>query len=196
MNEQIAVTPPTEAPIVSEALNNGSDAPVNLDAELSAIFDRNHVTNGADRDDNGKFTSPDPEKAEAVTETPSEVDASATEATGQGEETATETAVAEAVPLPSSWRDKSDDWSKLPDTTKQWIAEHENATQRTLSEQGRTISTLKPVQDVIKANEHLFTGRTKPDGSRVSPHEAIAFLFDAQAKLDQNPVQALIGIAR
>jgi hypothetical protein len=185
-----------EAPVQQVEIPGTAEtvAPANLDDVLSNIYDREVTQNGSDRGDDGKFVSPNPETPES----PAAEEASVQSEPGEGEEQTQEsqTLTPAEVPLPSSWRDKADAWAKVPADVKPWLAEHDARTNQTLSEQGRTIATLRPVQDVIKANEHLFNGRTKPDGSRVSAHEAIAFLFDAQAKLDQNPVQALIGIAK
>jgi hypothetical protein len=171
-----------EAPVQQVEIPGTAEtvAPANLDDVLSNIYDREVTQNGSDRGDDGKFVSPNPETPES----PAAEEASVQSEPGEGEEQTQEsqTLTPAEVPLPSSWRDKADAWAKVPADVKPWLAEHDARTNQTLSEQGRTIATLRPVQDVIKANEHLFNGRTKPDGSRVSAHEAIAFLFDAQAQ--------------
>jgi hypothetical protein len=162
---------------------NGADttAVPDLDTELGNIFDRNHVTNGADRE-NGRFVSPDPEKREQ--EKPSETEGASSPPVTQSEGEQTEAVVAAVAP-PPTWQHKTDQWAKLPADMQAVVAEIENGLQTKLSDMGRQLSTVRPVADVLKANEHLYNQR-QVNGRPVSAHEAVAFLFGAQERLD-NP---------
>jgi len=187
---QIAESLPSASP---PPAMNGTETQVNtpsLDDKLMSIFRRDNETNGADRGENGKFVSPSKD-----TETPEAGAASSSPEAGQGEEAAKSSALTEAVPLPPSWQHKSEQWGKLTPEAQQIIAEHEQSVNRTLSDNGRQIAAVKPVQDVLKAFESSYAGLKKPNGEPVRPHEALATLFQAHKELTANPVDKLIQLA-
>lgn len=188
MSEQQTIEQaPSAAPLPPPMPETDTTPAPDMDKLLSDVYDRGYVTNGADRADDGKFVSPEP-----VSPAAESVSSSAVEAGGEGAESSEQASslAATEVPLPVSWTDKSADWAKLPPELRTWVAEHENRTQKTMTEQGRTIAAMKPVQDVLKQYEQAYAGRAKA-------HEAVQFLFDAHSKLE-NPgtrIQALLGLA-
>jgi hypothetical protein len=178
-----------EAP--SQVTPEAAPAP-DVDTELSAVFDRLNVTNGADRGDSGKFTSPNPETPSE----PAEVASPEADTQGQGEGAEPDPTLTGTAPLPPSWQHKPELWEKLPPESRQWAAEVERRHQQTLSEQGRTIATAKPLMEVVKAHEQLYAGRSMPDGRPVTPADAVNFLLAAQSRLDSgNPVPEILRIA-
>lgn len=180
MSDQTVIDTSTAAPVI--------DAPPSeavLEAQLSDIFDRNMVNNGADRGDDGKFTSPNAEAAVADVSAATIDPSSTVEAEGEG--SAAPNAPAE-VPLPPNWRGLDETWAKIPAELRQTIAEHEQGLHETLSHQGRALSEVKPVQDVLKHFAPAYEGK-------IAPHQAMATLFQAHAELEANPTAKLLQLA-
>ena len=174
---------------------------LDYDAIMGEAYDRITTQNGADRDDNGKFISPNPVNDDAPIEPVADEGepASALEGADKGEsadEPVESTLQESTVSPPPSWQHKRDVWDKLDPAAREVIAERESELNNKLSEQGRQIAAAKPIHDTVSQFKHLYEGRTKPDGSPVSAMEATAFLFDAQAKLDnpQTRLQTIVGI--
>ncbi len=174
------------------ALSGGLPDAATMDAELASVFDRMVTNNGADRAADGKFASPNPppETPSGETDASSEVDPQS-----EGEAAAEDKTLTEAVPLPPSWQHKAEAWGKLPREAQEAISEHEQGIQRTLSDNGRQMAALKPMQDVVKAYEPSFANLKKADGSPIKPHEAVATLFQAHKELTTNPVGKLMQLA-
>jgi len=171
------------------------------DAIMGEAYDRITTQNGADRDDNGKFISPNPVNDDAPIELVADEGdpASALEGADKGEsadEPVESTLQESAVSPPPSWQARRELWDKLDPDTRKIVAETESELNRKLTDQGRQIAAAKPIHDTVSQFKHLYEGRTKPDGSPVSATEATAFLFDAQAKLDnpQTRLQTIMGI--
>jgi len=171
------------------------------DAIMGEAYDRITTQNGADRDDNGKFISPNPVNDDAPIEPVQDEGepASALEGadTGEGAGEPVESTLQEStVSPPPSWQARRELWDKLDPDTRKIVAETESELNRKLTDQGRQIAAAKPIHDTVSQFKHLYEGRTKPDGSPVSATEATAFLFDAQAKLDnpQTRLQTIVGI--
>lgn len=169
------------------------DAIPDMDAELSAVFDRMETNNGADRAPNGKFTSPNPQD-ELDAEVPVEVEGE-TESVLEGAETAGEATEPEgstaspSVPLPANWQGKETVWSKIPDEAKAEVAAIQTELQSRLSDQGRKIAEAKPITDVVNEYRHLFEGK-------IAPNEGIRLLAQAQANLEnpQTRLQTLMSL--
>ena len=164
------------------------------DSALEAIWNKNERDNGADRD-NGKFVSAD-RTAEADTASPKGGDGG--EPAGDGL-----TPGAGSVPLPDNWKGLQGAdvvkgaWEKTPAEIRAFVAAREQELQGRLSDHGRQLSTVKPIQEVIDRHAHYFDpqkGRKLADGSVVTPAKAIDFLFNAQANLDRAPVESIMAI--
>lgn len=168
-------------------VNENALQPVNDDAELEAIWNKNERDNGAERE-GGKFVSPDPDKRAAD---PLEG------GDGEGQADASSTPEVVSVPLPANWRGKEDVWEKIPAELKGAVAGIENELQRTLSEQGRQLSTLKPVGEVIDKYGRFFaadSGYKLPDGRVPTPAEGISYLFNVQASLESDAPSTILQI--
>lgn len=176
------------------------EAPINMDAELDAIYERNHVTNGAERADDGKFTSPDKEEVipEAVETEPVEAEESVLEGAEAGEAEGSDgsTPSDPSVPLPANWNGKDELWSKVPKEIQADIAAIQNELQARLSDQGRKIAEAKPITDTVAEFRHLFEGRVDEQGRALSPHEGIRRLAAAQQGLEnpQTRLQTIMSI--
>lgn len=167
------------------------EVPVDIDAELSAVFDRVETNNGSERGEDGKFTSPNPEpeqpEAQGEQETPESVleGAEAGEADGGDGSTLS----TPSVPLPANWNGKEELWAKVPAELQPEIAALQGELQHRLTQQGRQIADSKPLMDAIGEYRHLFEGR-------IDPVEGIKNLARAQEQLE-NPntrYHALMGI--
>ena len=182
-----ALNEPIELP------NEAPPAP-DVDAALDAVWDKHFTNNGAMRGEDGKFTSPNPTEPEAKSaeDAPEEVEeaveASELEGADKGEEAETDgsTLPDDTVPLPANWRGKEAVWAKIPADVKSEIYEHEQNLHKTLSEQGSKLGQVKPIIDTVEQYRSLYEGRVTADGRQATAKDAVAYLFDAQAKLD-NP---------
>lgn len=178
----------------SETVVNGADLtpPPDLDKTLHDIYERNHVTNGAERGDDGKFTN---------TETPSGGEAAPSaaasspppEGEGAGAEGADPTLAAQSVPLPANWRGLEQTWEKVPADLRAEIAAHEGKLHQTLSTQGQQIAAFKPINDFIAENQDIF-GRKKEDGSAVVPRDIFNTLIGHQRIIERDPIQGVLNI--
>lgn len=164
------------------------------DSALEAIWNKNERDNGAERE-NGKFVSADKSEA-ADTVSPKGEDGG--EPAGDGL-----TPGAGSVPLPDNWKGLQGAdvvkgaWEKTPAEIRAFVAAREQELQSRLSDHGRQLSTVKPIQEVIDRHSHYFDpqkGRKLADGSVVTPAKAIDFLFNAQANLDRAPVESIMAI--
>ncbi|MER8628520.1 hypothetical protein NKH55_01920 [Mesorhizobium opportunistum] len=181
------------APVVVDAgaINDNAAAD---DTALEAIWNKNERDNGAERE-NGKFVSADRSDA-ADTVSPKG---------GEGGELAGDglTPGAGSVPLPDNWKGLQGAdvikgaWEKTPAEIRAFVAAREQELQGRLSDHGRQLSTVKPIQEVIDRHSHYFDpqkGRKLADGTVVTPAKAIDFLFNAQANLDRAPVESIMAI--
>ncbi|RVA95681.1 hypothetical protein, partial [Mesorhizobium sp. M7A.F.Ca.CA.004.02.1.1] len=181
------------APVVVDAgaINDNAAAD---DTALEAIWNKNERDNGAERE-NGRFASGDRSEA-ADTISPKGGDGG--EPAGDGL-----TPGAGTVPLPDNWKGLQGAdvvkgaWEKTPAEIRAFVAAREQELQGRLSDHGRQLSTVKPIQEVIDRHSHYFDpqkGRKLADGSVVTPAKAIDFLFNAQANLDRAPVESIMAI--
>jgi hypothetical protein len=176
------------APLEGVALPEGLAASIDVDADLGAVWDKMERDNGAERD-NGRFASPDKDEPEPEQESagpPPPAD-------GEEEAQSVSTPVA-AAPLPPNLLGLEEDLAKIPADIREKIAARAMETHARMSDQGRQISTFKPITEVLERHKDVISGHRMPDGSPVTPHTAIDFLFNAQRKLDANPVAGLLEI--
>lgn len=155
---------------------------INDDNELGAIWDRVERDNGAARSDDGKFTSTD--KPQEANNPPEEG--------GEGEaKVAAETSTqATDVPLPPTWRGQEAMWEKIPADIKADIKAHEDKLHQTLSQQGQSLATFKPVGEAINKYAEYFDGRRASH----EPAKAIEYLFGLQRGMDDRPLETIMQI--
>lgn len=181
-------------------LVNGVDAPLldsgaSLDSELHAIYERNHVTNGADRGEGGQFTSPNQETPTDGDAPPSGATSPPADGEGTGAEGAETTLAAQSVPLPANMRGLEGEWAKIPADAAAKIAPHLDQLHQTLSVQGQQVAAYKPIKEFIDSNADIF-GRSKQDGSKVTPHEIFGTLISHQRLIEKDLVAGVVGIAQ
>lgn len=192
--ENLSNNAPPAGAIADAAANSNAVATVADDAALEAIWNRNERDHGAERE-NGKFASPSRETGK---ESPGGDG-------GEGLASDGLTPDAGSVPLPANWQgikggvadNVKQAWEKAPAELRKFVADREQELQGRLSDHGRQASTYKPVQEVIDKFGHYFDpqkGRKLADGSTVTPAKAIEFLFQAQANLDNAPVESIMSI--
>lgn len=187
---------------VAAALGGGNeplpDTVVNDDTDLGAIWDEANTNEGAARDESGRFTSTSTDTTQQSgdgTEPDPNEPPQEGEGTGEAGEDGSSTLTASTVPLPANWNGMDEDWKKIPGDVQTKIAAREQEIHARMSDQGRQISTLKPVYDVFEQNKDMLEGRTTPDGRPVTPAFAAAFLLEAQRRIDENPIGSLIEMA-
>jgi cell division protein FtsB len=175
----------------------------NEDTDLGAIWDQANADEGdtgAARDESGRFAAKDggdPAAADEGDGGDPNLKDPPQEGEGQGEddENGSSTLTGSAVPLPANWNGMDEAWKKIPADVQATIAAREQEIHARMSDQGRQISTFKPVHDVFEQNKDLLEGRQTPDGRPVTPAFAAAFLLEAQRRIDANPIGSLIEMA-
>lgn len=181
----------TDATPAADVVVNDSNGAAD-DTALEAIWNKNERDNGAERD-NGRFVS-----SSAAADAGSPKGGDGGEPSGDGL-----TPGAGSVPLPENWKGLQGAdvvkgaWEKTPAEIRAFVAAREQELQGRLSDHGRQLSTVKPIQEVIDRHAHYFDpqkGRKLADGSVVTPAKAIDFLFNAQANLDRAPVESIMAI--
>jgi hypothetical protein len=191
-------TPPTETviPVSTEATT--TDTGPSLDNELDGIWDRAFVTNGADRGEGGKFKSPnagEQDTAQAEGERQAQ-DAGSLEGETAGEQAGSTPATAS---LPPNWQGRpelADAWEAIPAEKRSVIAQHEQELHSRLSDMGRQVATLKPLQDVTSEFAEYFNGNLAwSDGTKITPADGIRYLANIQRQMDQRPLDTLLSIA-
>jgi hypothetical protein len=183
MTDAVAETltePTAEPAVIDQAIDTGPSE----DDNLGAAFDRIMSNNGADRGEDGKFTSP---KA-ASPASPASPESGET-----GEAAAETTAEVVASPAPANWNGLDDVWKALPGEHQAKVKAHFDDLHRRMSEQGRQLSAVKPYADhMARAVETipLFKGMA-PDQVSQKALE----LAGIAVQLRNDPVNTLISVA-
>jgi hypothetical protein len=188
--EALEQTITTEAPQITDT------APISLDTELDAIYDRAFVTNGADRGDGGKFTSPNADtNTEAATTQEPEQASLEGETAGEGQ---VDGSTPVDVPLPANRLLNSLDpeWATLPPSVQQKLTERSNELHTRLSDMGKQVSTYKPLQEAATEFAEYFNGNVRAaDGQPINPADGIRYLANIQRAMDTKPLETLLSIA-
>lgn len=180
-----------EQPSIAEA------APA-MEADLEAIWDRDNVTNGANRGDGGKFVSPN---GEASTEAePEQVTEPVTEPASLEGETGEEQpgSTPADVPLPANRLLNSLDpeWSTLSPEVQQKLTERSNELHTKLSDMGKQVSTFAPLKEAASEFAEYFNGNLRgADGKPINPADGIRYLANIQRQMDAKPLETLLSIA-
>lgn len=178
-----------EQPSIAEAV------PATMDADLEAIWNRDNVTNGADRGDGGKFVSAN---GEATTEVePEQADPVTAPASLEGETGEEQPGSTPAeVPLPPNWAGKEEVWAAIPAEHRTAIAQHQQELHGRLSDMGRQVSTYKPLQEAASEFAEYFNGNLRgSDGQPINPADGIRYLANIQRSMDSKPLETLLSIA-
>ena len=161
-----------EAP--AETMDQTMEAAFDSANESEAPAEAAEATAEADEDKEGGDT---PEKTDDDQEAPEDAKAAA-------EETA-------PVEAPDGWSaEMKEAFAALPENVRDYVTARDKAAHAKLSEQGRTIATLKPVGDTIDQYRHTFEARG------LDAHTAVSAMFEVQDRLDRDPVTAIRQIAQ
>lgn len=184
----------TVTPDTGATDTGGASAPVtevmDEDAALSATFDRMVTNNGADRGENGKFTSPNPSPD---TEGGKGGEPSAEEA-GEGAEVVENPPVAgTAAPahLPGGIKEQ---WEKIPEEARAAIVSHQTEMDRKFGEIGKQYGAIKPLADKLTEATQKF-----PDFAGMTPEQLAQGAIElgaVQVNLSRNPIGTIIEIAQ
>lgn len=181
----------TAAPIdtaLEAAPESAPDQGQSLDDSLNAVWDKYNPPRAAD----GKFASRD--AAETTEQAATEQEA-ATETADQPETTPVEPA-APAINAPQSWSAEAKaKWAAVPPELQQVIAKRETESHQAITRLGMERNTLeKQIKEFEPINQLLAARKDDLARRGISPSQALATLFDAQARLDANPVDGLVQI--
>ena len=161
------------------------------DAEMSAVWDRLMVNNGADRADDGKFQSADPEKREAARTVP-------LEGGSEGEAAADTSTVTADVPLPPNWQGRDALWAKLPADVKAEVAAFQSEQHAKFSDMGRKLAAYEPLGSVgAEITDYLRQAAERSGGAYDGPQsaaEGVAYLFNIQRMMDADPSSTILQI--
>lgn len=171
------------------------DNPVQADAaeraELSAVYQQMTRDNGSARGDDGKFAGDDEDHGSAGQDDGERGGGE----NGDEEGAAGQQSKPAAVAKPANWYGMDAEWDAIPGEHRARIAQEWNNLHRKMSDQGRQISEMEPVADVLNEYRELYEGKTLPNGDPATPDAAIAVLMSAHKKISANPILGLIEVA-
>lgn len=194
MTEAAAVEAQTEAVMVEAQVGN-EPAAFDADAAMDKVWDRLQVNNGADRADNGKFTSPNQDKTEDQAAASEENTEKPLEGGEEEGAEADHAAVAADVPLPANWVGKDELWGKLTPEVRAEIAEHQREQHAKLSDYGRKVASYQPLSEAAEEFAEYFNGNLKgADGQPINPADGIRYLANIQRQMDRDPVSTALSI--
>jgi hypothetical protein len=187
---------------LAAAASDSQAAAPTLDAELRAVWDRNHPRRnndgtfaarteegeGAAAGQDGGRRDPADEHKDTNRE-PAARDASAKEPADPAKANA-------GVYAPESWSaDQKARWNAVPPDVQAYIAKREAEALQTISRAGEHLRALQqqvsaeaPLRQLVESHKESFARRG------VAPAQGIAALLEAQRKLDQDPAAGLIHI--
>ena len=164
------------------------------DAQMSAVWDRLMVNNGADRADDGKFQSADPEKRAAA----EEARTVPLEGGQEGEAAADTSTVTADVPLPPNWKNKDELWAKLPADVKAEVAAFQNEQHARFSDMGRKLAAYEPLGSVgAEITDYLRQAAERSGNAYDGPQsaaEGVQYLFNIQRMMDTDPQGTILQI--
>jgi hypothetical protein len=183
----------------------GKPGKPDLDAELRAVWDKNHPLRGPD----GRFLSRDA-AADGQAAPGNDIDiknesdqsaevASAREGSDRAGDgtTAADNATPPveqpnpAIDPPPSWSaEMKAKWSELPADVQTYVAQRDKETEAAIMQAGQQAKAYEPIEKLIAANQELFARRN------VTPAQGLAVLVAAQRSLDADPKAGLAEIAR
>ena len=185
--ESLSTAEPTSAP--APAMMDTSSGPMSEDQAFDKVWDRLMVNNGADRADDGRFSSTDPAKA---------ADKAPLEGGSEGEAPADTSTVAADVPLPPNWKGREELWGKLPADLKTDLAEFSNDLHVKSSDLGRKVAALEPLGGVGQEVANYLRQAAERSGGTYdgpqSPAEGVAYLFNIQRAMDADPSGTILQI--
>jgi hypothetical protein len=167
------------APVGGNTIENPApDTPPSLDDTLEAAWNKTQ-SNGVEKGPDGKFVSPNGKAADApadpdsVVQPPSEVVEPAKP----------------AIDPPNSWTAEAKaHWAKLPPEAQTYIAQREGEAHKAITSYGDRLKSYEPFDQIITQHKDEFARRG------MQPAQAFAYLLNAQAQLDQNPIDGLVNI--
>jgi len=165
-----------------------------MDDTLDAVFDEIAAKDDDDAGDEGS-TGEDKGASEDTSDDDDtggdDDDDDSPDQPGEDDSDDSEDAPASKSDAPPGWSNPMKElFSTLPEEARDYISGREKASHAQLSEQGRVISTLRPVYDTVVKYQHTFEGRG------LDPNAAISGLFEAQDLLDRDPMGGIQEIAR
>ncbi|WP_287257664.1 hypothetical protein [Mesorhizobium sp.] len=146
--------------------------------DIGKAYDRAMTQNGADRADDGKFTSTNPPAETPVAE-------------AAPIETPSAPATAAPAHLPQAIKA---DWDKIPETARGAIVAHQAEMDRKFGEIGKQYQAVKPIADKLTHATTAF-----PEFAGMTPDQLAQGALElaaVQSNLNKDPVGTIIEIAR
>lgn len=96
-----------------------------------------------------------------------------------------------AIDAPMSWSaDKKAMWSSIPPEVRPYIAQREMEAHQQISRMGQEVARYRPYGELIEAKQEVF------DRNGFNAIDGLNRLFEAQERLEQDPLQGLAAIAQ
>ena len=196
VRESLVLAQAPDAKVAGEGGMEAQAQKPSLDADLRAVWDKNHPRRNRD----GKFAPPDPSVAAAVGEGVTGENSAAAPAAPEGaapdKPAGPSTKEQPAIDPPHSWSaEHRARWASVPTEVQGYIAKREKDAHQAITRAGEHVRTLQhqihayePIRQLIEAHRDLFVRRG------LSPAQAFAALLDAQARLDADPAAGLVQI--
>jgi transcriptional regulator with XRE-family HTH domain len=191
----LSAVPATAAP-EAPAIDTSADAPAalspvipsdreaSLDAELTAIFNKNNPDPDAApveaaakvRDEHGRFVSTKPEAPEKPTDQPA----------AEKPETAKP-----SIEAPQSWSDEMKaKWATLPPDAQSYIAQREGEAHKAITRAGEERKAFEPIRSVLESGKEVF------QRAGMTPEQGLQAMLNVERGLSQNPTETIQRLAK
>jgi hypothetical protein len=195
-NEAVAVVADAPAQITASAAGATSANKPDLDADLRAVWDKNHPNRWSD----GVFASRDPDNSRKELEGTDAADTPGSETrpdeAATNEFAQTEGAVAYTIAPPMSWSaEMKAKWAVLPADVQTYVAKRDKETHEAITRAGQQTKVLGQMVEAYEPLGRLISAYRDDFARRGIPAvQGIAALLDAQRRLDANPLGTLVQI--
>lgn len=173
----------TEPVQTTEPAQQQAEQPVDLDAQLSDLYDKANIPRGED----GKFAPRNPQEPESEQEAAPE-----TVSEGKPEGEASETAKPSIDPPHSLPSELKANWASVPPAMQEFIAKRETEAHRAITQLGQQVKAYEPFAKMVESNRDVFQNHRR----NVPPEAGIQQLLDAQRQLDRDPIASIAHIAK
>ena len=168
----VGATPEPAALTVTEKVETTPNWEEAADAEMSAIFRKNHP----ERAEDGKFASREPNDETSLPD--------------QAPIEKVEQPVA-VINAPQSWSaEMKAVFPSLPPAAQEFIAKRESEAQAKITQQGQELSSFEPIKSVIEQHRDIF------ERNGLEYDDGLARMLNAERMLERDPVAAIGMIAQ
>lgn len=164
------------------------------EADLGAIWDRENVTNGADRGADGQFASRNGTQTNSAD---GQADQGSLEGEqGEGDQLGSTPVAGTPLPAHRLLSSLDAEWATLTPEVQAKLTERSTDLHNRMTQMGQQVAAYKPLQEVANEFAQYFNSELiGPDGQATTPADAVRYLANIQRSMDAQPLETLLSIA-